>query len=233
MTNILKLVMMAVLLVPMSLSSRAQSSNYIEVTGSATVNIVPDRITVEVGMEEYYEAGRHGDSILVKLSQIEKDVRHVFHSAGVEDSQIIVADIGNYRNREVSSDFLMAKTLSATVSDWSQIEQIADKLSRKGITHFNIAKIDNSEIEQYNRQGLKAALDAAREKAMFIAANEGLTIVMPCEIVENGPNYYDTPSFSNVAFDSGAGMENMRRIVRRYSVKVRYHYTLASEPEVK
>ena len=63
---------------------------------------------------------------------------------------------------------------------------------------------------------------------MFIAANEGLTIEMPCEIVENGPNYYDTPSYSNVAFDGGAGMENMRRIVRRYSVKVRYHYTLAS-----
>ncbi|MDE5982142.1 MAG: SIMPL domain-containing protein [Duncaniella sp.] len=228
MTNVLKIVMMSVLLVPMSLLSRAESGNYIEVTGSATVNIVPDRITVEVGMEEYYETGRNGDSLLVKLQQIEKDVRHVFRAAGVEDSRIIVADMGNYRNREVSSDFLMAKTLSATVSDWSQIERIADKLSRKGITRFNIAKIDNSEIEQYNRQGLKAALDAAREKAVFIAANEGLTIVMPCEIVENGPNYYDTPSFSNVAFDSGAGMENMRRIVRRYSVKVRYHYTLAS-----
>lgn len=44
------------------------------------------------------------------------------------------------------------------------------------------------------------------------------------EIVENGPNYYETPSFSNVAFDSGAGMENMRRIVRRYSVRVRYSF---------
>lgn len=233
MTNILKLVMMAVLLVPISLSSRAESSNYIEVTGSATVNIVPDRITVEVGMEEYYEAGRNGDSLLVRLSQIEKDVRHVFHSAGVEDSQVIVADMDNYRNREVSSDFLMAKTLSATVSDWSQIEQVADKLSRKGITRFNIAKIDNSEIERYNRQGLKAALDAAREKAVFIAANEGLTIVSPCEIVENGPNYYGIPSFSNVAFDSGAGMENMRRIVRRYSVKVRYHYIVASANDLR
>ncbi|HBI58397.1 MAG: SIMPL domain-containing protein [Duncaniella sp.] len=228
MTNVLKIVMMSVLLVPMSLLSRAESGNYIEVTGSATVNIVPDRITVEVGMEEYYETGRNGDSLLVKLHQIEKDVRHVFGTAGVEDSRIVVADMGNYRNREVSSDFLMAKTLSANVSDWSQIELIAEKLSRKGITRFNIAKIDNPEIEKYNRQGLKAALDAAREKAVFIAANEGLTIEMPCEIVENGPNYYDTPSYSNVAFDGGAGMENMRRIVRRYSVKVRYHYTLAS-----
>ncbi|MDE6324861.1 MAG: hypothetical protein K2M02_01685, partial [Duncaniella sp.] len=77
MTNVLKIVMMSVMLVPMSLFSRAESGNYIEVTGSATVNIVPDRITVEVGMEEYYETGRNGDSLLVKLQQIEKDVRHV------------------------------------------------------------------------------------------------------------------------------------------------------------
>ena len=26
----------------------------IEVTGSATMNIIPDRITIEIGMEEYY-----------------------------------------------------------------------------------------------------------------------------------------------------------------------------------
>lgn len=32
------------------------------------------------------------------------------------------------------------------------------------------------------------------------------------------------PAFSNVAFDGGSGMENMRRIVRRYGVKVKYMF---------
>ena len=71
-------------------------------------------------------------------------------------------------------------------------------------------------------EGLKSALEAARSKAEFIAKEEGLSITSPLEIVENGPNYYETPSFSNVAYDSGSGMENMRRIVRRYSIKARY-----------
>ena len=31
---------------------------------------------------------------------------------------------------------------------------------------------------------------------------------------------------SNVAFDSGSGMDGMRRIVRRYSVKVKYLCTI-------
>lgn len=194
----------------------------IEVTGSATMNIIPDRITIEIGMEEYYKHKASGDSTIVKLYDIEKDVRKTLREAGVPDSMIVVSELGNYRNRDMSSTFLMAKRLSATVSDFNQIERISDHLDRKGIVCFNITKIDNSDMGQYNRQGLKAALDAARQKAEFIAENEGLKLLMPYEIVEtaNEPSIYS--AFSNVAYDSGSGMENMRRIVRRYSVKVRY-----------
>ena len=194
----------------------------IEVTGSATMNIIPDRITIEIGMEEYYKHKASGDSTIVKLSDIEKDVRKTLREARVPDSMIVVSELGNYRNRDMSSTFLMAKRLSATVSDFDQIERISDRLDRKGIVCFNITKIDNSDMGQYNRQGLKAALVAARQKAEFIAENEGLKLLMPYEIVEttNEPSMYS--AFSNVAYDGGSGMENMRRIVRRYSVKVRY-----------
>lgn len=194
----------------------------IEVTGSATMNIIPDRITIEIGMEEYYKHKASGDSTIVKLSDIEKDVRKTLREAGVPDSMIVVSELGNYRNRDMSSTFLMAKRLSATVSDFDHIERISDRLDRKGIVCFNITKIDNSDMGHYNRQGLKAALDAARQKAEFIAKNEGLKLLMPYEIVEtaNEPSMYS--AFSNVAYDGGSGMENMRRIVRRYSVKVRY-----------
>lgn len=194
----------------------------IEVTGSATMNIIPDRITIEIGMEEYYKHKASGDSTIVKLYDIEKDVRKTLREAGVPDSMIVVSELGNYRNRDMSSTFLMAKRLSSTVSDFDQIERISDRLDRKGIVCFNITKIDNSDMGQYNRQGLKAALDAARQKAEFIAENEGLKLLMPYEIVEttNEPSMYS--AFSNVAYDGGSGMENMRRIVRRYSVKVRY-----------
>lgn len=201
------------------------NSPLIEVTGSATINIVPDRITLEIGLEEYYRPKVFGDSTIVKLSDIEKSVRKTLHEAGVPDSLIVVSDLGNYRNRDISATFLMAKRISATVSDFNQIDKISERLDRKGITSFNIVKIDNSDISRYNRKGLKAALDAAREKAEFIAENENLEILMPFEIAEttNDPIHYS--AFSNVAFDGGSGMENMRRIVRRYSVRVSYLFT--------
>lgn len=218
-----RFILMAMLLLSV-IAGHAEGADtpVIEVTGSATMNIIPDRITIEIGMEEYYKHKASGDSTIVKLYDIEKDVRKTLREAGVPDSMIVVSELGNYRNRDMSSTFLMAKRLSATVSDFDHIERISDRLDRKGIVCFNITKIDNSDMGQYNRQGLKAALDAARQKAEFIAENEGLKLLMPYEIVEttNEPSRYS--AFSNVAYDGGSGMENMRRIVRRYSVKVRY-----------
>ncbi|WP_290375431.1 SIMPL domain-containing protein [Duncaniella muris] len=218
-----RFILMAMLLLSV-IAGHAEGADtpVIEVTGSATMNIIPDRITIEIGMEEYYKHKASGDSTIVKLSDIEKDVRKTLREAGVPDSMIVVSELGNYRNRDMSSTFLMAKRLSATVSDFDQIERISDRLDRKGIVCFNITKIDNSDMGQYNRQGLKAALDAARQKAEFIAENEGLKLLMPYEIVEttNEPSMYS--AFSNVAYDGGSGMENMRRIARLYSVKVCY-----------
>lgn len=200
----------------------------IEVTGSATLYIVPDRISIEIGMEEYYKRGGLRDSTIVKLADIEKNVRRTLNRAGVPDSLIVVSDLGNYRNRDLSSSFLMAKRLTATVTDFSRIEYISEKLDRNGITSFNITRTDNSDMAQYNRQGLRSALDAARQKAEFIAENENLTIIAPIEIVETssepGGGY---AAYSNVAYEGGSGMENLRRIVRRYSVKVRYVFNPA------
>lgn len=218
------LIVICVLITFWTQCAKAQlNASTIEVTGSATINIVPDRITIEIGIEEYYKKTSAKDSTIVKLAEIEKMVRKTLASANVPDSLIVVTDIGNFRHN-LSDDFKMAKRISATVTDFRQIEIISDRLERRGVTSFNILKIDNSNIEQYNRQGLKAAMDAAREKASYLAQLSGGKISIPYEIVENGPNYYETPTFSNVSFDSGSGMENMRRIVRRYSVKVRYFY---------
>lgn len=207
--------------------ARAQdcAPRFIEVSGTATLNIVPDRITVEIGMEEYFTPTESGDSTLVRIAQIESDVRRALADVEVPDSCITVADIGNYRDYHRSQRFTMAKTLTAVFSDFDRLNAVCAALDSKGITGFRLAGMDNADMEQYNRQGLKAALDAARFKAQFIAQHEGLSLTAPLEIIETTQERYGAQMFSNVAFDSGTGMENMRRITRKYSVKVKYAFT--------
>lgn len=191
-------------------------------TGSARLNIVPDRITVEIGIEEYHKSLSGRDSIFVRLPEIEKEVRKTLTTAGIPDSSVIVADFGNFRNPATSRQFLMAKRLSVVVSSLQQLDEIADKLNGEGITSFQITRMDNSDMAEYNRKGLKAALDAARSKAEFIAENGQLSIIIPWEIIENQTNPYGGSPFSNIAFDNGDGMGRIRRIVRNYSVTVKY-----------
>ena len=217
------LIRLAVLLASFlsAITLTAQSAK-IEVTGSATINIIPDRITVEIGIEEYYSHKSGGDSVKVKLDNIEKNVRRTLRESGVADSMITVADLGNYRDRSASDSFLMAKRLSVVVTDFDRLDRIARNIGDRGITSFRITRLDNSDMARYNREGLKAALDAARSKAEFIAADEGMSGLAAREIVETGAGNYGTPAFSNVAYDGGSGMESLRRIVRHYSVKVTY-----------
>ncbi|MCD8236875.1 MAG: SIMPL domain-containing protein [Prevotellaceae bacterium] len=226
MKKVLFLIAALIIFAAVAMPAKAQSEVQptIEVTGSATIHIVPNHITIEIGMEEYFKPTASGDSVIVKLTETEKDVRWAIRSAGVPDSLIVVADMGNYINRDRSENFLMAKRLSVSVTSLEQAERISEKLGRKGITSFNITKIDNTDMERYNREGLKAALDAARKKAEFIAENESARIIMPIEIVENA-SYYGIPAMSNVSFDGGAGIGNMRRIIRNYSVKVKYIFS--------
>lgn len=198
-----------------------QASPIIEVSGTSTISIVPDRITVEIGIEEYFKPAS-ADSVKVSLREIESHVRETLAKAGVADSQITVADVGNYIDRHSSDRFMMGKRLSAVLTNFAQLDEIADNLPELGVTSFSISKLDNSEMAQYNRKGLKSALDAARDKAEFIAANENLPDLTVWKVEETSPSYSAGNAFSNVAYAEGTGMDNMRRIERRYSVRVTY-----------
>lgn len=227
-------ILFAVMILAMACGiARAQdcAPRFIEVSGTATLNIVPDRITVEIGMEEYFTPTASGDSTLVRIAQIENDVRRALANAEVPDTCITVSDIDNYRDYHRSQRFTMARILTAVFSDFDRLNAVCGALDSEGITGFRLAGMDNADMEQYNRQGLKAALDAARLKAQFIAQNEGLSLTAPLEIIETTQERYGAQMFSNVAFDSGTGMENMRRITRKYSVKVKYAFTHTPKSE--
>lgn len=219
-----KIVFAIITILSASVNIQARTNATVEVTGTATINVVPDRITVEIGMEEYFRHKADGDSVLVSMSEIEKDIRFLLSMENIPESAITVSDVGSYADRSKSRSLLMSKTLNVVLTDLSELDNLASKIGGEGVKNFMLCRIDNSDMDIYNRQGLKAALDAARSKAEFIAANEKLEIYGLIEIIENGPNYYESPSFSNVQmqYDGGSGMDSMRRIVRRYSVKVKY-----------
>lgn len=216
----------------------------IEVNGSSSVSITPDVLYVEIGMREYYKPLADGDSVRVTIGEIEKRVNKSLEKAGVKMDDVTITDYGNYHYPWISKAFLMSKTISAKLTSMDQLVELAEHMNIKGVISFRISKTDASDMEKYNRQGLKAALDKAREKAEFIAKNEGLELIMPIDIVEDGPIYYEEAMVTNVMLNGvaedaaadmgaprmmakGATMDSMKKIVRRYNVRVIYATRIA------
>lgn len=234
------LLLLTMFLFPAAMMAKTETpapEGKITVTGTSTVSITPDRITVEIGMLEYYNKLSDTDSVKVTLQEIEQVVREVLEAASVADSLITVVDVGtSYYYYPVNRDnLLLTKRISAVLTGMEQLEKLAESMDIKGVNSFRISGTDASNMDIHNRRGLTAALDKARQKAELIASNEGLRLVMPVEIVEDGPMYYDEEAVvTNVALDSAVGavsakyaarsltMDNMKKIVRRYSVRVTY-----------
>lgn len=209
----------------------------IEVTGASTVSITPDRIIIEIGMQEYFKKTGKNDSVKITLDDVENEVYTALKMAEVPDSMIQLNRMGNfYYMPHADRTILMGKTIQATLTDMAQLEQLGATMDIPGVTSFRIAGTDASDMEQYNRQGLRSALVKAREKARFIAETMSVELGYPVEIHEEGPVYYEEAAVADMAmntYEGAAGMrlmsksmtmDNMKKITRRYSVRVIYEF---------
>ena len=203
----------------------------ITVTGSSSVSVTPDRITVEIGTREYYKKLSKNDSIRVSLAEIDKEVDKVLKAAGIPDSLVTINDVGNYYFGVPGEKFLMGKRISVTLTDLSQLQTLAEGLGFEGVTSFRISGTDKSDMESVNRNGLVAALRKAFEKASLLAENAGGQLGIPLEIIEDGPVYYEEALAVNTSLDGNVmyaakamSMDNMKKIVRRYNVRVTYQF---------
>lgn len=124
----MKTVLMA-LAVVLAWPAQAQETDarYIEVTGTAEVEIVPDRIHYIIELREYYEEEFDGKSkpedyrTKVPLERIEKNLRKVLDDIGIKQEAIRTQEVGDYW-RERGHDFLVSKCLDGTLTDFRQIE---------------------------------------------------------------------------------------------------------------
>ena len=102
----------------LSTSSALSQTNerYIDVTGTAEVEIIPDKIHYIVEIKEYFKEEFYAHAkpeeyrTKVSLSQIEQEFKHALTKAGIPDSAIRTQEIGNYW-REQGKRFPHIKTI--------------------------------------------------------------------------------------------------------------------------
>jgi uncharacterized protein YggE len=215
----------------------------ISVTGSASMEVIPDEIYVQVDLREYKKKGEDK----VDLEKIKTDFLTKCRTAGIAENDISVASYDGYnmaniwQRRKRDPDLLASISYQVKFSNTKLIDDLVDHLDDLATNNFRITRTSHSKIAEYRKQLKVQAVKAAREKAIYLteAVNEqvgqAIEINEPEESISSdvvagvyGNNY--KAKTENVYRDEGkfgyygvtdSGVD-YRKIKLRFEVKVLY-----------
>lgn len=172
-------------------SSFAQISNtpqtdYIEVTGTAEKEIVPDEIYIEICINERMEKGRK-ITIQQQETVLKKELSNIgipLENLSISNVNANLAKIGWWREK-----VLAVANYDLKVNDASKLKDVFKIFDDLKIKEAYITKATHSKIEELKKQNRIAAIKAAKEKSDYLLNAIGQKTGKPMVIRETGSNY--------------------------------------------
>lgn len=163
-----------------------QQTDYIEVTGTAEKEIVPDEIHIEICINERIERGEK-----VTIEQQETSLKKELTTIGIPLTNLSISDlnaniakIGWWRKKVLAS-----ANYDLKVNDASKLKDIFKVFDDLKITEAHITKATHSKIKELKKQNRIDAIKAAKEKSDYLLTAIGQKTGKPMEIRESGSNY--------------------------------------------
>ena len=189
---------MALLLTAMLTSGQttippAEEPPYIEVTGTAEKEVVPDQIFVEIVIREKYE-----NRIKISIEEQEVKLRNSIKSLGIDLANLYLSDANaDYvKVRWQKKDLLTKKEYTLKVSTATTVGQVFQELENLEITDASISKVSHSKLDSLRKEVKIAAIKAAKDKADYLLAAIGEQTGKPLVIKEN--EISQNSSYSNI-----------------------------------
>lgn len=158
--------------------------NYIEVTGHADKEVVPDKIYLKFFINEK-------DFKNQTLSEVENKMIQKLKEIGIDvDKKLAIKDfVSNFQNYWIlKSDIRLIKEYELLVNDAKTAGTVFLEFEKIGISSISIDRLENSEIDKYELEVKVEAMKSAQEKAKAIATSINQDIGRAIFIQEN-PNF--------------------------------------------
>ena len=203
---------------------------YINVSGSAEREVVPDEIYITVTLIERYE-GRDK----VDIETQERQMVDKLKGCGVTSADIALSTADEaYRKAKVFHNDVMAKKkYQLKVSSADMAGKVLDALEDMKIRDAAISRLDYSKRNELKKELLIEAVKAAKSKAEYMLEAIGQRAGKPLLITEDANNNYTANVFagekamrmynsSTEMTTSEGGTIDFRKIRYRYSVNTRF-----------
>jgi uncharacterized protein YggE len=168
------------LLLPITFAAFSQNSeknfidqNYIEVTGKAEMDIIPDLVYLKIILSDKDNKNKQS------LDETEKSMLNKLTEIGIDlTKDLSLKDfVSNFKLYWISkSDIILTKEYQLIVHDTKTLQKVFFDLQKLGISNVSIDKLDHSNIEQFRKEVKLNATRAAKDKAESLTSAINQTI---------------------------------------------------------
>ena len=196
--NVLKVIVL--LLTSLSVFAQTQELGigerpYIEVTGTAEKEIVPDEIYISIRIKERYEGKKK-----ITIEEQEAAFKEALKTIGVSLEDLVLSDANaNYAKvKWRKKDVIANVNYLLKVDNAETLGQVFDKLDELKILNANISHTTHTKIVEFRREVRILAIKAAKEKADYLLTAIGEEVGQALEVYDESSKSYDYGAALNV-----------------------------------
>jgi uncharacterized protein len=200
----------------------------IEVIGEGEVNVVPNEVVINLGVETTNMSLENAkDENDKRVQQIIKTLR----DAGIAERNIQTANINiepQYDYRQDGRQFLgfmVRRNITATIKDVTRLDEVTSKTVSAGITSIFNYEYRTSEEKKFAQEARSKAVASAKDKAEALAKDLGLKVIKAYAVTEDNtgrPIYpmYRRTETTSTSMPMDASTFSLGEIVIRSNVRV-------------
>jgi uncharacterized protein len=179
----------------------------ISTTGTAVIDVVPNQVSITLGVEAF------DPTLDVAKGQNDKNSQSLLKAikdAGIDDKDVKTAEMNveiDYNRNGADEQLQGYRTMrwyTVKLKDTSKFMQLVDAALKNGANRIGGIQYDTTDLPMYRSQARALAIKAAKDKAEELARELGCETGRPITIQENGddvsPVYYN-----NIRFGLGGG----------------------------
>lgn len=180
----------------------AEERPYIEVTGTAEKEVIPDELYLRIVIRE-----RYVQKTKITVEEQEEKLKAAIKAIGIQTENLYLtnANADYVKISRQKKDVLTRKDYTLKVNDAPTLGKVFQELEKLEITDAFIEKVSYSKMDELRKEVHIQAIQAAKEKADYLLQAIGEKTGKPLIIKEEDPAYgthYNVRS--NVVFDESS-----------------------------
>jgi len=184
-----------------------KGEHFIEVTGTAQMEVDPNELYLFIRLREFEENRNK-----VQLEKLDQDFLGALKAAGIDKKNLALANAGSQLGKlgRKDKDAFREKSYELKLSSAAELERFLEKLEPVKVETLTLTKVTHSDIEKFKIDLKIKALQAAQTKAQSLLKAIGSDIGKPLMVRdwETEPVQPMAETYVNVRFKSAAaGMD--------------------------